>query len=308
MSTSATDSPSLSRRPAEKSPPLAHLAISELPSEPLTTIEPSKRWSIFNFGELWAYRELLYFLTWRDLKVRYKQTLLGVTWVVMQPLLMTVVFTIFLGKLVQVPSDNMPYAVFVLAGMLPWIFISASVVGSSNSLVGSGHLITKVYFPRVIIPAAVICGRLVDLLVSSIIFGVVLAVYRVPINRQLLLLPFIALLMALLALAIGMWASAVNVKYRDVSALLPFFVQFWMFISPVVYPSSLVQAQNIAPIWRWLYTMNPTVGIIENFRAAVLGTPINWPTLATATIITVILLVYACHAFRRLETSFADII
>ena len=308
MSTGATDSASPLLRADETSPPLAQTAVSQLPPKPLTTIAPSKPWSIFDFGELWAYRELLYFLTWRDLKVRYKQTLLGVTWVVMQPLLMTVVFTLFLGKLIRVPSDNVPYALFVLAGMLPWTFISASVVGSSSSLVGSGHLITKVYFPRVIIPASVICGRLVDLLVSFVVFALVLAVYRVPITRQLLLLPLILLLMSILALAIGMWTSAVNVKYRDITALLPVFVQFWMFISPVVYPSSLVQAQNITPVWRWAYAMNPTVGIIENFRAAVLGTPINWQTLAIAAVVTLILFVCACFAFRRLENSFADII
>jgi lipopolysaccharide transport system permease protein len=279
----------------------------ELPDTPLVTIESTRRFR-FDARTLWSYRELLYFFVWRDLKVRYKQTILGVAWVVMQPVLMTLVFTVFLGKLARVPSDGVPYALFVFGGMLPWMFVSGSIVGSASSMVGNAHLITKTYFPRVIIPASVICGRLVDFFVSLAVFAVVLLVYNVHLTRNILILPFLLLIMAALALAIGMWTAAVNVKYRDISAVLPIMVQFWMFTSPVVYPSSLVQSQNLPAVFRWVYTLNPMVGIIENFRAALIGTPINWWSLGIATILTLALFIYAAYVFKRLEATFADVV
>ena len=281
----------------------------ELPDEPVVTIEPGKTWSVLYLRELWTHRELLYFLTWRDLKVRYKQTALGVAWVVMQPLMMTIIFTVFLGKLARVPSDGSPYPLFVFAGMLPWIFVSGSIIASGNSLVGNSNLITKVYFPRIMIPAAMVCGRLFDFLVSLIVFGGVLFYYDVGLTKGLLMLPVLAVLMTILALSIGMWAAAVNVKFRDVSVALPVLVQLWMFTSPVVYPSGIVLSHNnIRPIFRWLYTLNPMVGIIDNFRAAVLGNPFNWPALLSAAVITFVLFIYASYEFRRLETTFADLI
>jgi lipopolysaccharide transport system permease protein len=285
----------------------AHVEI-QLPEKPLVTIEPASAWRLPDLREVWTHRELLYFLTLRDLKVRYKQTALGVGWVVMQPLMMTLIFTVFLGKLARVPSDGAPYPIFVFAGMLPWLFVSGSITATGNSLVGSSNLITKVYFPRVIIPTAIIGGRLFDFLVSAVIFIGLMVYYQIPITTHLLMVPLTVVLMIMLALAIGLWASAVNVKYRDVAAALPVLVQVWMFSSPVVYPSSLVLSQNISRPLRWFYVLNPMVGIIDNFRAAVLGTAFNWPALSAALIITVALFCYGAYEFRRLESMFADLI
>jgi len=279
-----------------------------LPDEPLVTIQPSKSWSALNLRDIWYYRELLYFLTWRDVKVRYKQTALGVAWVVMQPLISTLVFTVFLGMLVRVPSDGIPYPLFVFMGLLPWTFFASAVTGSSNSLVGSTHLITKVYFPRMIIPCAAIGARLLDFLISFVILAALMLYYGVAPTRALLFLPVLVALVTLLALAVGMWASAINVKYRDVGVVLPVLIQTWMFVSPVVYPSSIVYSRTGASALKWLYMANPMVGIIDNFRATLLGGPFNWPALAVSAALTLVLLVYAAYDFRRMEKSFADII
>jgi len=272
------------------------------------TIVPDRAWGLVDLRELWEHRELLYFLTWRDLKVRYKQTALGVAWVVMQPLMLTLIFTVFLGKLARVPSDGSPYALTVFAGMLPWLFVSSSIVASTTTLVASSNLITKVYFPRVMVPAAMVCGRLIDFFISSVVFVGMMAYYRVGLTRGILMLPIMIALMIILALSISMWASAVNVKYRDVAAALPVLVQLWMFTSPVVYPSSLVLSRNIGPVLRWGYTLNPMVGIIDNFRASILGSQFNWPGLISAAVITLGLFLYAGYQFRRLESTFADMI
>lgn len=287
---------------------MASAAPIRLPDKPVVTIQPGRAWGILDVKELWAYRELLYFLTWRDLKVRYKQTALGVAWVVMQPLMMTLIFTVFLGKLARVPSDGSPYPLFVFAGMLPWLFVSTSIITSGTSLVGNTNLVTKVYFPRVFIPAANVCGRLFDFVVSFVVFAGVMVFYHVGLTKSILILPVLVVLMAFLALSIGLWTAAVNVKFRDVSVALPVLVQLWMFTSPVVYPSSIVFSRNIGPVFRWLYSINPMVGIIDNFRAALLGSPFNWPALLSTTVVTIVLFVYATYEFRRLETSFADMI
>ena len=284
-------------------------AARPLPEEPVATIGPARPWWSLELRELWHYRELLYFLTWRDVKVRYKQTLVGVAWVVLQPLLSTLIFTVFLGRLARIPSDGMPYPLFVFAGLLPWTFFAAAVSGGGNSLVGSSHLITKVYFPRMIIPAAAVCARLLDFLVSFAVFGVLMLYYGVaPSWRLLTWLPALVALVTLLALGVGMWAAAVNVKYRDVGVALPVLVQFWMFASPVVYPSGIVYSPGIPPVWQRLYTLNPMVGIIDNFRAALLGGPANRGGLAAAAALTLALLAYAAYVFRRAEKQFADII
>ena len=288
--------------------PTTPRSVSELPEKPVAIIEARQGWNAQDYHQLWAYRELLYFLTWRDLKVRYKQTVLGVAWVVMQPLAMTVIFTIFLSKLARVPSDGAPYPLFVFAGMLPWLFVSSSIVSSVTSLVGNTNLITKVYFPRMLVPAAIVCGRLFDFFVSSVVFAAVMFLYRAPLTKQMLMLPLLIALMILLALSISLWAAAVNVKYRDIAAALPVLVQLWMFTSPVVYPSSIVLSHNISAGLRWLYSINPMVGIIDNFRAAILGSPFNWPALLSATVITIGLFIYAGYEFRRLETTFADMV
>lgn len=275
----------------------------DLPHDPLIIIQASKSWVPLNLRELWAYRGLLYFLIWRDLKVRYKQTVIGVIWVVMQPLLTTIIFTIFLGKLARVPSDGIPYPIFIYAGLLPWIFFAAAVSNSGNSLVGNANLITKVYFPRIIIPTAAIGARLVDFAISFAIFGGMMAYYRVAVTRYLLMLVFLVPLITLLALGVGMLISALNVKYRDIGMGLPVLIQFWMFASPVVYPSSLVPAK-----WQRLYALNPVAGIVEGFRSSLFAKEFDWMALGFSSIVTFALLIYSAYAFRRREKEFADIV
>jgi lipopolysaccharide transport system permease protein len=274
-----------------------------LPDKPLVVIEPSKSALAINFADIWAYRELLYFLAWRDLKVRYKQTILGVAWVVMQPLLITIIFTIFLGMLARVPSDGTPYPVFVYAGLLPWTFFSGAVVNSGISLAGNAHLITKVYFPRMIIPAAAIGARVVDFLIGFVILAGLMLYYRVPLTAHLVMLPVLSLLVILLALGFGVWISSINVKYRDVGFALPALMQLWMFVSPIMYPLSLVPEK-----WRSLYSLNPLVGIIDGFRSALFGRAFNWSALAVSATFVVLMLIYATYAFRRVEKSFADVV
>jgi lipopolysaccharide transport system permease protein len=283
--------------------PAAESATPGPPEHPLVVIEQGRDAGLGALRDLWHYRELLYFLVWRDLKVRYKQTALGVAWVVIQPLLTTLVFSVFLGLLARVPSDGAPYPLFVFAAMLPWTFFSGALAMSGNSLVGSSHLITKVYFPRAIIPMSAVGGRLVDFLVSFAVLVLMLAYYRVEPTWSLLMLPPLVLLLALLALAVGMWASAANVRYRDVAAILPVMVQLWMFASPVVYPLSMVPEG-----WRTLYSLNPMVGVIAGFRSAVLGQAFDWGALAFSAGVTAALLVCAALAFRRMEKHFADLI
>lgn len=274
-----------------------------LPDKPLAVIEPSKPWEAVDFGALWASRELLFFLTWRDLKVRYRQTSLGVSWVVIQPLLTTLVFTVFLGNLVRVPSDGIPYVLFAYSGLLPWTFFANAVANSGNSLVSNAHLITKVYFPRLIIPAAAIAGRLVDFAVAFVILAGLMIYYRVPVTASILMLPVLVALITLLAMGLSMWVSALNVKYRDVGIALPVLLQLWMFVSPVTYPTSLVPEN-----WRWVYSLNPMVGIIEGFRGALFGRGVNLSALAGSAAVAVALFAYSAFAFRRMEKTFVDVV
>lgn len=275
---------------------------------PYVVIEPSRGWRSLDLRSLWHYHELFYFLTWRDVKVRYKQTLFGIAWVVMQPLLSTIIFTIFLGKLARVPSDGFPYPVFVYAALLPWNFFSLAVLSSGNSLVGSAHLITKVYFPRIIVPAAAVAARLLDFAIGFLILIGLMLYYRVHFTLNLLLLPFMILLLALLAFSIGMWLSATNVKYRDIGVALPVLLQLWMFASPIIYPSSIVYSSGLFKAWKMVYTLNPLVGVVENFRAATFGTPFHWGALGTTAVLTVGLLVFGAYDFRRMEREFADVV
>ncbi|MBC8032324.1 MAG: ABC transporter permease [Pyrinomonadaceae bacterium] len=274
-----------------------------LSGEPLVVIEPTKSWVALGLRDLWAYRELLYFLIWRDVKVRYKQTALGILWVVLQPLLTTLILTIFLGKLARVPSDGIPYPLFVYAGLLSWTFFSAAVTSSGNSLVGSAHLITKVYFPRMIIPGAAVGARLVDFGIAFLNLIVLMIYYGVGVTKAIFILPLLILLVTLLTLGIGMWTSALNVKYRDVGVVLPVFMQLWMFASPVIYPSSIVPQK-----YQWIYNLNPLTGILDGFRSALFGQEINWDALSISTGFTIALLVYSAYAFRRMEKNFADIV
>lgn len=288
---------------SEPTSPLSAPESVDLPAEPLVVIAPSGRWGVFNLRDLWSYRELLYFLIWRDVKVRYKQTALGVAWAIIQPLFTMLIFSLFFGRLAGVPSDNIPYPLFAYAGLLPWTFFANAVSNSGNSLVGSANLITKVYFPRMIIPAAAVGAGLVDLGISFVVLVPLMFYYRVTVTWNLLMLPVFVALTAVLALGVGMWLSALNVKYRDVRFALPFLVQLWMFISPVIYPTSFLPQK-----YHLLFALNPMTGVIEGYRSALFGHAFNWKALAVATSLTVAVLVYASFSFRRMEKSFADIV
>ena len=289
----------------QKAPPatehLPHHSRPRLPDEPLVVIEPSSGWVPVRFSELWTSRELLYFLMWRDVKVRYKQAVLGLAWVIMQPLFTALIFTVFMG-LARVPSEGIPSPLFVYAGLLPWTFFSNAVLNSGNSIVGNANLITKVYFPRAIIPAAAIGARLVDFGVAFAVLVGLMLYYRVGVTWHTLMLLPLLLLVTLFAFGLGLLFSALNVKYRDVGLAMPVLVQLWMFVSPVVYPSSLVPAE-----WRTLYALNPLVGILDGFRAALFNREFNWTALAISAAATTLLLVCAAYIFRRVEKSFADL-
>ena len=277
-----------------------------LPEEPLVIIEPKRAGAGLGLREMWAYRELLYFLAWRDVKVRYKQTALGVLWVVMQPLLMTVIFTAFLGVLARVPADGMPYPLMVYVGLLPWTFFSNAVTQGGSSIVGNANLITKVYFPRLIIPAAAVAARLVDFGVAFVILFGLMAFYGVGPTWRAALLPALVGLTALLALGFGMLVAALNVRYRDVGVVLPVTMQLWMFVSPVLYPSRLVR--DAWPRGFRLYALNPLVGIVDGFRAALFGQPFDWPALGWAAAFTLAVVAGSAYLFRRVERGFADVI
>jgi lipopolysaccharide transport system permease protein len=274
-----------------------------LPAEPLVVIQPSKKWSLLNLKDIWAYRELLFFLTWRDVKVRYKQTALGAAWAILQPLFMMIIFTIFFGRLAGVASSGIPYPLFALAGLVPWTFFANAITASGNSLVGSANLITKVYFPRLIVPAAAMLAGLVDFLLAFLMLVLLMFYYRITPTVQLLFLPVLMLLTALFSLGVGTWMSALNVKYRDVRFALPFLIQLWLFVSSVILPST-----SIPQKWRWLLMLNPMSGIIEGYRAALFGLPFDWPALGISAVLTIVVLFYAIYAFGRVERSFADII
>jgi homopolymeric O-antigen transport system permease protein len=268
-------------------------------------IQPSGTWSALNLRDLWAYRELLYFLTWRDVKVRYKQTALGVAWAVLQPLLTMLISTLIFGRLggFSARTGGIPYPIFAYAGLLPWTFFSNAITTSGNSLVGSANLITKVYFPRMIIPGAAVAAGLVDFFIALLLLIGLMIYYQVAPTRNLLLFPGLVFLTALLATSVGMWLSALNVKYRDVRFALPFIVQLWLFLSPVFYPSNALPEK-----YRWVFALNPLTGIIDAYRSSLFGLAINWTALGISALITMVLLVYAAYSFRRMEKTFADIV
>ncbi len=280
-----------------------YLAAHPLPAQPLVVIEPGKSLSLQKLYDVWAYRELLYFLTWRDVKVRYKQTALGAAWAILQPLFMMIIFTLFFGRLAGISTGDVPYALFALAGLVPWTFFSNSVTASSNSLVGSANLITKVYFPRLIVPAAAMLAGLVDFLLAFLLMVVLMIYYQVRPTSHLLFLPVLVLMTALFSLGVGTWLSALNVKYRDIRFALPFLIQLWLFVSSVILPSS-----SIPQKYRWLLWFNPMSGIIEGYRSALFGMPFDWVSIGIAALLTVVVLVFAIHSFNRVERSFADII
>jgi lipopolysaccharide transport system permease protein len=275
----------------------------ELPAKPVLTIESARRWVGLDLRDLWAHRDLFYFLVLRDVKVRYKQTALGVAWVVLQPLLTMVVFTAIFGRLAGVPSDGEPYPIFVFAGLLPWNFFNQAVINSSNSLVGNAALITKVYFPRLVIPAAAVGAGLMDFFIAGIILFVMAFHYRVAFNIRMLMMAPLALLTTLFATGVGMWMSALNVKYRDVRYALPFVLQIWMYVTPIIYPVTFIPSR-----WRWLIVLNPLSGIIQGFRSAIFGRSFDWSAIMISTALTLLIFIYAAFAFRRMEREFADII
>lgn len=274
-----------------------------LPDKPVVVIEPSKSWVALNLRDLWQYRDLLYILTMRDIKVRYKQTALGALWAVIQPLFTMLIFSIFFGRLAGMPSDGIPYPLFAYAGLLPWTFFSNAVNNSGNSLVGNSNLITKVYFPRMIIPAASVASGLIDFLIAFGLLIVLMFYYGVGLSINILMLPVLIILTSLLAIGVGMWMSALNVKYRDIRYALPFIIQLGMFASPIIYPSSLVPEK-----WRFLVWFNPVAGQIEAYRSAFFGKPFDWLGLSVSALITFAILIYSAYNFRRMEKSFADII
>jgi lipopolysaccharide transport system permease protein len=261
------------------------------------------RWVGPDLRELWAHRELFLFLAWRDIKVRYKQTALGASWAILQPLISMVVFTMLFGRLARVPSEGQPYAIFSYAGLLPWNFFTNALTNSSNSLVGSQNLITKVYFPRILVPTAAVGAAVVDIAIASTMLLAIMPIYGVGFHTSLLMLVPLILLTALTASALGIWTAALNVKYRDIRYALPFVIQLLMFLTPVIYPISFLPER-----WRWLLRLNPLSGIIEGFRDAVFGRPFNWTGLGISVLISLILLLAAVLTFSRMEDEFADIV
>ncbi len=271
---------------------------------PVITLQPSKGWLSINFKELWRYRELVFFLTWRDIKVRYKQAILGIAWAIIQPLVTMVVFTVIFGNLLRTPSQNIPYPLFSLTALLPWQLFSTALQRSSVSLVGNANLITKIYFPRLVIPISSVMAALVDFGISFIVLLGVMAYYRYwPGWNMLWLLPLIVLAL-LTALSMGLWLSALNVQYRDVQHMVPFLIQVLMYASPIVYPIDTIPEG----IWRSLYGLNPIVGIIQGFRWALVGGDSPDVTLAFSVGMVLILLFGGLFYFRRMEKTFADIV
>lgn len=253
--------------------------------------------------ELWAYRELLYFLIWRDVKVRYKQTAIGAAWAIIQPVMTMVVFSLIFGNFAQIPSDGVPYPVFAFAALLPWQLFANALSNAGNSLVSSQNLITKVYFPRLLVPISAVLGGMVDFAIAFVVLIVLMLGFGVVPTIAVLTLPlFIGLALAT-ALAVGLWLSALNVQYRDVRYTIPFLTQFWMYATPVVYPSSIVPEP-----WRALLGLNPLAGVVEGFRWALLGTPMPGPLLLVSVVTVTILLVGGLFYFQRVESSFADLV
>jgi lipopolysaccharide transport system permease protein len=273
-------------------------------AEELIHIEPSRGWVPLKVRALYDYRELLYFLVWRDLKVRYKQTALGATWAIIQPVMTMLIFSLFFGRLAKMPSDGIPYPIFSFAALVPWTFFSLGLAQSANSLVGSGQLIKKVYFPRLIIPIATVLSAVVDF---ALAFGVLLVMmlhYRITLSINIVALPLFLLLALVTSLGVGLWLSALNVEFRDVRFIVPFLTQFWMFATPIAYPSSLLHEP-----WRTVYGLNPMVGVVEGFRWALLGSShAPGPFILVSSLAAVLILISGAFYFRRMEKTFADLV
>lgn len=273
------------------------------PSVPTIVIRPPRRWVPVDFNELWEYRELLYFFTWRDVKLRYKQTGLGIAWAIIQPLFLMVVFSLFFGGLAKIPSDGIPYPLFSLAALLPWTLFAEGMTRSTISMVSNAGIMTKVYFPRLIMPVASIMSPLVDFCVAFGILIIMMAYYGFVPTINVIFLPLLVIFAMMTSLAVGLWLSALNVKYRDFQYTVPFLIQIWLFASPVVYPASMVPEQ-----FRFLYALNPMSGVIEGFRWALLGTNPPSTMIFISLVVVIVLLVSGVFYFRRMEQYFADIV
>jgi len=273
-------------------------------SVPIITIRPSRGWFNLKLRDLWEYRELLYFLVWRDVKVRYKQTVLGAAWAIVQPFFTMIVFTVFFGRLAKVPSDGIPYPIFAYAALLPWQLFAHSLSESSNSLVANQQLITKVYFPRLVIPISAVIAGLVDFGIAFVVLLGMMLYYGIFPTVAVLTFPFFVCFALVTALAVGLWLSALNVEYRDVRYTIPFLTQFWLFATPIAYPSSLIPGQ-----WRILYGLNPMAGVVEGFRWALLGKSGGFgPMVIVSLLAVIVLLAGGLIYFRRMEKTFADIV
>jgi lipopolysaccharide transport system permease protein len=281
--------------------PAATVAVDPLPH---VRLEPASGWVPLELGALWHYHELLYFLIWRDVKVRYKQTVLGAAWAIIQPVFTMLVFTVFFGRLAQIPSDGLPYPLFSFAALVPWTFFANGLSQSADSLAGNANLLRKVYFPRLVIPIATVCAGLIDFGIAFVVLIVLMIFFGVSPTMNVIWLPFFVILALTTALGVGLWLSALNVEYRDVRYVVPFLVQAWMLATPIAYPSTLLSEP-----WRTVYGLNPMAGVVEGFRWALLGTS-NAPgaMVGVSAVAAVVILVGGAFYFRRLEQTFADIV
>lgn len=282
---------------------IEHVAPESKASEILTVIEPPRGWRSLDLDEIWRYRELLWVLTERDIKIRYKQTVLGFAWAIIQPVMMMVVFSVFFGTLAQMPSDGLPYPIFVYAGLLPWTFFAGAINNASNSLVASSGLVSKVYFPRLVIPLSSAGSGIADFAIATIVLLLMMLWYGIGWSVNLMLAPLLVAGTVFIALGVGIFLAALNVAYRDFRYVVGFVIQFWMFATPVVYPASLVP-----DTWRWLLFLNPMAGFIEGFRSAFLGRPFDWPAIAISLVVAVAVFIAGVAYFEKVERTFADII
>jgi lipopolysaccharide transport system permease protein len=283
---------------------MANITLTPQPEEEILIIRPTRGWGALNLRDLWIYRELVYFLTWRDLKVRYKQTALGAGWAILQPFLSMVVFSVFFGGLLNVPSNGIPYPVFSYTGLLPWGVFSKALNDAGRSLVTNRTMITKIYFPRMVIPLASVLAGVVDFLIAFVVLLGMMVYFKIPLSSNAWSLPFFLLLALITALGVGLWLSAMNVLYRDIGYIIPFLTQLWFYLTPIVYPSS-----EIPEKWQLLYALNPMVGVVEGFRWALLGSgPAPGPMVAVSSVIAVLMLVTGMFYFRRMERTFADMV
>ena len=267
-------------------------------------LKPSTGWAALNLQDLWLYRELIFFMTWRDLKVRYKQTLLGASWAILKPFLTMVVFSIFFGNLAKVPSDGVPYPIFSYTALIPWTLFSKALQDASRSLVANSHMITKVYFPRMILPLSSVIAGVVDFFIAFIVLLGMMVFFHIIPTAKIWVLPFFLLLALITAVGVGLWLSALNVLFRDINYILPFLTQFWMYLTPIAYPSSMVPLK-----WRVIYALNPMVGVVDGFRWALLGTGQPPGVVAmVSSIVALLLLISGMFFFRRMERLFADMV